>query len=640
MSWRRPVIQASELIPLEVATLRRICTLPERLSVTDWAAKYRVLPETSTAPGPFDPSVVPYARRPTDLLADPDVSMVVLCWASQTTKSTVLENGIAYRIAQMPTPMVIVRPKIDDAEGWAKERFAPMVRATPALAARINLSRGGDSTMRYKRFPGGFIFVASAQSATELASRSAPFMLFDEVDRMEPIPGEGDPVQIGLKRQGATDVASAALTSTPGEKDTSIVWPLLEAGTNERFHVECPHCAGRQELVWGGRTEARGLKWDAQDFSTAAYLCAFCGALIEEQHKAAMLAGGVWVPTNSAGAYPSFHLSALYSPFAKSSWAALAEEFVKADGKPKDLQVFVNTRLAECWEEKGEQVSATELAGRLELHEQGMVPAGVAYLTAGVDVQSNRIEVYVWGWGVGFESWLIAAEVLPGDPAVEPGTPGGVWNDLDAVLTRSFRHTSGRSVSITAAFLDSGYSTQQVYRFAKTRQRRRVHAAKGVGGAGLPIVGKPSLQTQARYVLFPLGVDTIKDEFLRSQIYTTKHGPGFVHLPTWLSADLCEQLVSEKRVSRLVKGRKEYYWVKKREDQPNEALDCRNYARAAYELLGAARHRAAGAIAAALSEAQPAAVTPAPTEPSDPPALPPPKASPRYRTPSSWATRW
>lgn len=620
---------------LEVETIRRLCPLVEVVTVTEWADRHRVLPETSTAPGPYRSSVVPYVRRWQDLLVDPSVSCVVLCWASQTTKSTVFENAIGYRIHRMPAPMLIVQPKIDAAEAWSKERFVPMVLATPVLRERVKLGKASDSTLRYKRFPGGFLFAASAQSATELAARSAPFVLLDEVDRFEYIPGEGNPVEIAARRQGAADIGLLALTSTPRDAETTIIWPYLEGGTYEFFHVPCPHCGEYQELVWGGPTAERGLKWPHGKPAEAEYLCAHCAALISEREKPGMLATGRWVPTQPDAPYPSSHLNALYSPFAKSSWGALATEWEKAQGKPADLQVFVNTRLAELWQEATQQLEASALTDRLEGFEENVVPAGAAVLTAGVDVQGNRLECYVWAWGPGLESWPVAFTMIPGDPAKLPEVPGSVWPQLDAFLATVFRHESGRPMRIVATLVDSGHATTTVYAYTNRRKGRKMYASKGIGGAGLAILGKPTLQTRQRVVLFPIGVDGAKTEFLRSQLVEVNVGAGYVHLPVWFTEDQREQLVAEKRVRRVVKGKVSYDWRLKRDGAPNEALDCRIYARAALLLPGMPASETYGQLAEAMAKpmAETAVKQAASGEATLPAALP--KRPPR---PGGWAT--
>jgi phage terminase large subunit GpA-like protein len=609
------------------ASIAKFCIVPEPLTVTEWADRYRVLPETSTAPGPYRSSVTPYARRPQNLTADPDVPLLVLCWASQTTKSTIIENALGYKIHRQPAPLMVLRPKIDDAEGWSKERFVPMVLDTPVLRERVKLGRSSGATLRYKPFPGGFIFVASAQSATEMASRSAPDGLADEVDRMEIIPKEGNPLEIFKRRQAASDVGQLMVTSTPRDAETTLIWPYLEGGTFELYEVPCPECSHMQPLEW-----AR-LRWSKGKPEEARYFCRACEAAIDERNKPAMLAAGEWKPTNPDGKYPSFHLNALYSPFGKTSWAVLAEEWERAQGKPADLQVFINTRLAELWTETAEIAEPDSLIARASegLWEENVVPDGVGLLTIGVDVQANRLEAYVWGWGVGLESWLIAHTLIPGDPQREPDLPGSVWRQLDQFLSQPFRHESGAALKIRAGLIDSGFATSQVYRYTRTRKHLRIFASKGVGHEGIKVLGKPTLQGKDRIVLYPIGVNEAKREFLRSQILESSEGPGYVHLPHWITTDQCAQLVAEKRVRRVHRGRVSYEWMKKTPDTPNEALDCRIYARAALEQLGAAtiahlatyvEHlRAEGIKAAAVNEQPPA-------DPEQEPP-PPPRRKPR-----------
>lgn len=628
----------ARLRSMEVETLRRYCQPLEDLTVTEWSDKYRVLPESSTSPGPFRSDVIPYARRWMDLLADPDVSMLALCWGSQLGKSTILENAMAYRICRQPSPMMIVRPKTEDAENWMKKRFVPMVRQTPELAKRVQLKRStnteeNSATLRMKSFGGGFMMAAAATSASELASWSVPFLELDEVDRFEPLPAEGHPVEIALIRQSASEVRMAALTSTPGLADTSVIWPYLEDGTFERCHVPCPHCGHMQPLVWGGPNEPTGFKWASGKPEGAQYLCVACAALIDYKELPRMLAGHEWVPTNPEGAYPSSHLPGWYSPFAGSSWGQLATEFVKAKGKSLSLQVFVNTRKAECWTEVVSQVDSNELTSRLEPLEFGKVPEGVGLVTMGVDGQKRYMQWAAWGWGAGLESWLIASGIIEGGTDTEPGTPGGPWEELDRIWAQGFTHVNGRPVPVRRMFIDSGFATSQCYRYARRRAQRNVFACKGVGGEG-PFVARPSVQGRDRTLLYAIRVDKGKDEFLRSQILENTVGPGFVHLPEWATPEELGGMVSEARKRKPgPHGKISYIWAPKKGAPPNEPLDCRIYARGALETEGMRVIANLGAMAADL--AKPFTAAEASPVPDDPTARP--KSPPRR---SNWVSEW
>jgi len=594
--------------------IRDVCEPPSWPTVTQWADGFRILPRSSTAPGPFRSSVAPYTRRWMDLGADPTVTMMAMCWSSQSLKSTVLENILGHRICTAPAPMLFVRPTQTDGEMWAKVRFVGMVRDTPALRERVMLEQSSGSTLRFKKFRGevGYLWVPASTSATELASWSCEVVIFDETDRMKDIPGEGNPIEIGLNRMNAADVGKAILSSTPGDADSSEIWPALLAGTHEKYFVRCPHCGLAQPLTWrrpdanakDGR-EQYCLQWPAGKPEGAVYVC-LNGCVIEHRAKAAMLQaehGAEWVATNPEGLYPSSHLPALYSPFAKSSWGTLAAKWEKAQGKPARLQVFINTILAEVFVDVDVRHDA-DLMGRREQWgddlEDRVVPIGVGLLTCGVDVQANRLEMWVWGWGAGLESWLIDRIVIDGDPAVHVDTADGVYADLTKALGRTYRHVNGHEVPIRAGLMDSGFGATQIYRFCNPRRKkpvRKFFACKGDDG-DRPLLGNPTLQSSQRVPLYLVGTDTAKNEFLRSQVLERDRGPGYVNLPLWMTEEECLQLVSEERkrvTQRTARGivTKGVYVRKKFEkdahgregDIPNEGLDARNYARAAVELV-------------------------------------------------------
>lgn len=573
---------------------------PERLSVTVWADAYRWLPSTSANPGKYDSTRAPYQREPMDVIgaaAELGVRRVVLMWASQVGKSLVLENAIGHAIHLRPRPIIVVQPKIDSAEAWSKERLTPMVRATPVLRERVRegRSRDGDTTLRFKQFPGGFIAIASGGSPAELAARSCARAFCDETDRYQPTP-EGMGHDIVERRGGAIDDFVQALTSTPGDKETSVIEPAFLAGDQRYYHVPCPHCGHAQRLVWGSKTSPGGLQWERGRPESAWYRCEANGCRIEEKHKAAMLEQGAWVAHHPEGRYPSFHLNALYSPFGGTTWAILVDLWERAQGKPLELKVFVNTILAETWEEPGEVVEAHTLLGRLEpypVDADGVecVPAGVRVLTGGVDVQENRLELRVWGWGRREESWLVRTDILVGD--TETDAP---WRELDRLLRDGFRTADGRTLRLRRLFVDAGYRSNRVYPWCRVRHREGVYAVKGVGGQGVPFLGRPSVVGEARALQYPVGVDAAKRSFLRSRLYATPPAeaapegapavgaPRVVHLPDWCTLEELEQLTAEKLVKRLVGGRAVEEWVKVRER--NEALDCQNYAHAALHSLG------------------------------------------------------
>jgi phage terminase large subunit GpA-like protein len=259
-SDRPPYMTGIEMRRMARDAIRRLCEPQEEISVTDFSARHRILPETSTSPGPYDPDRRAFARRPLDLMGSVDIPMVVLCWASQLTKSTLIENALMYRIKRMPSPIVVVQPKIDAAEQWAKERFRPMIRATPLLKKLIKT--GSQRSRRCATTSSPAASRSSRRPRRRRSSRAidSPFQFLDEVDRMENIVGEGNPVEIVLRRQGAADIGLAVLTSTPRDADSTIIWPYLEAGrTSSSSAVPAlrePAAADLEEPALGSRTSS------------------------------------------------------------------------------------------------------------------------------------------------------------------------------------------------------------------------------------------------------------------------------------------------------------------------------------------------------------------------------------------------
>lgn len=620
----------------ERAVTRAVFRTPPRLDALEWAERYRYLSAEASPglPGRYRSAQAPYQREPQVVASDPRVRRIVLMWASQLGKSTVIENIIGRTIHLRPRPILVVHPKIEFAEGWSKKRLAPMVRDTPALARLVSeaKSRTSSNTLRMKTFPNGFLSVASANSPAELAADAVALLLADEVDRFEESAGsEGDPIDLAERRLATIADSLVILTSTPGEKGESRIEPAYEAGDQRRYLVPCPHCGHEQELLFGAPTFPFGLKWDRDKPETAEYLCEHCACLIPERQKRGMIEQGRWCAQRPDHRYPSFTLNALYSLFPGTTWTVIVRKFLEAKGRPMRLKTFVNTMLAETWEDSGERVEAHELIGRLEKF-PAEVPDDILVLTAGVDVQDSYLEVWVWGWGREQTSAPIHWEQIPGDP----GTPAP-WAALDAIRQRTWTKANGTELRIACGFVDSGHHTARVYAWCRPRQKARWFACKGVGGEGVALVGKPTFQGTARVMLIGVGVFAAKEQFLRSQLHVRAEGPEYVRLPDWLTLEHLQGLTSEKLVKRIEKGRKVREWIKTRDR--NEPLDCRNYAFAALHHLPLRWLQKMGIVRTATpprpaSAARPPITPVAPLERSEPPA-PSPAPAPTNVAPTN-----
>ncbi len=550
-----------------------------RLTISQWADTYRMIPAgTSPESGPWRTSRAPYLKGIQDAISDPTIERIIVQAASQVGKTELLLNTIGYYAHQEPSPLLLVQPTEDAMRGFSKERVAPMFEASPALRGLLDESeRSASNTVMLRQFPGGMLACAWAGSASSLASRPIRVVLCDELDRWPLEAGrDGDPFSQAVQRTSNFHNRKIIAVSTPTVEGSAIV-RLYEDSDQRRFWVPCPHCRHSQVLSWGGIVFKNSA--GEHDLDHVTYRCAGCGELIDERHKPQMVADGEWRADNLGHRHAGFAISALYSGWVR--WRTIAEEFIKAtsDRDRRRLQAVVNLRWGEVWLEESEKITVEALEKNRGEYE-AEIPEGVLVLTAGVDVQDNRLEVEIVGWGLARESWGIEYIVVPGDTSLDE-----TWYRLDVALQRVWKRIDGRPLGIVCTFVDSGgHRTQEVYKFCHERLARQVYASKGWAGQGRPIVGKPTTNNQKRVVLWPVGADTGK-EAVYSRLALPNPGPGYCHWPLRSGYDdaYFKGLVSEKRVRKVVGGQTKVVW--KKIYSRNEPLDIRVLATAAMESM-------------------------------------------------------
>jgi phage terminase large subunit GpA-like protein len=563
---------------------------PEQaLTVSEWADKHRRLSSKASAePGPWRTNRTPYLREPMDCLSSTSpVQRVVMMFAAQTGKTEAGANWLGYVIDHAPGPMLLVQPTVEMAKRLSKQRLESLITETPVLAEKIAPSRSRDSgnTMFAKDFPGGMMLLTGSNSATGLRSTPCRYIFCDEIDAFpSDVDGEGDPVSLAEKRATTFARRKILLTSTPTVKDFSRIEAEYERSDQRRFYVPCPCCSVMQWLKWPQ------LKWENNEPATAAYECEVCHERFAEIHKPAMLRNGEWRATApSNGKTAGFQLSGLYSPLGWLSWADMVDDFLRAKTDAPMLKSFVNTRLAETWEEDfASKVSADGLLDRCEHYQAAMVPEGGLALTVGVDVQDNRLAISVWAWGREEEGWLLDHQEIYGDPSRQE-----LWKQLDEVVLREWPHAVGPAIRPDVVAIDSGgHFTAEVYQYARERARQGVVAIKGQSQRGKPPIGKGSkvdVNHQGRTlkrgaVVYMVGGDTVKTT-LFGRLKHSEQGAGFLHFHMGTTGEYFEQLTAEKQVLRYNRGGfPTREWVKKPSAR-NEALDCLVYAYAALNLM-------------------------------------------------------
>lgn len=566
------------------------------LTISEWADRYRLLPQKSSAePGPWRTDRTPYLREILDALSPvSDVEEIVLMKAAQLGGSEVILNAVGYIVDHAPAPALLVQPTVDLAKRFSRQRVDPLFTATPRLEGKVAAVRTRDAraSMLSKEFLGGVLVITGANSAVGLRSMPARWLLLDEIDGYPiDVDGEGSPIELAEARQRTFARKKTVKVSTPTRAGHSAVEAAYMGTDQRRYYVPCPHCQAMQPL------EFSRLTWTALDLppGRAVYLCRACEEPIENRQKAWMLGRGEWraEAETSDPRVRGYHLSALYSPVGWLSWGAIAEQFVKAAKDPQKLRVFTNTVLGETWADKGEAPEWQRLYDRRESYAMGTVPAGALFLTAGVDVQKDRLVVEIVGWGRGKASWSIDYGVLPGDTS---DLQGGPWPQLDALLARAFAHEAGVEMPIRMLAVDSGYNTQAVYTWARKYPLNRVIAVKGQAGGGV-LIGSPStvdITLRGKRPIYGYKVWPIVGGVAKSELYghlRLERGedgalpPGWCHFPEY-DEDYFQQLTAEQLVPRRTRGgfvRLEWELIPGRE---NHVLDCRVYARAAASLVG------------------------------------------------------
>jgi phage terminase large subunit GpA-like protein len=619
---------------------------PPLLTPSEWANQHRVLsPRASAEPGPWRTDRTPYLREALDCLGVHHAAhTVVLMFGAQTGKSEAGNNWLGYTIASEPGPTLAVQPTIELAKRYSRQRLAPLIEESPVLKALVAAPRSRDesNTLQIKEYVGGVLLLTGANNATGLRSMPIRYLFADEVDAWPAtIAGEGDPLGLALKRQSTFANRKTLITSTPTVAGQSRIERLYLESDRREYYVPCPDCGAFQVLRW------ENLKWD--EALDPRYACEHCGTLIEEHHKATMLPAGEWRASGEFTGTAGFHLSTLYAPLGWVSWADLAREHRSAHalmkkGDSSQMMVFMNTRLARTWEPTPTKMIEThELERHCQPYPMGTVPvAGGVILTAGVDVQDDRLEVSVHAHDAESRVYLVDHRVVEGNPG-----EAVTWEQLAQVLAQRWPRIDGKTFcEIHYTNVDSGgHYTEAVYRFCRGPRRMAVKGSsweiEGVVGPVKRIEYTERGRSSKGYKLRLVNVNRLKHTLIE-KLTLEPGAPGAMAFPSNVLEhvpDYFEQLAAEKLVEVTKGGATTYRWVRRREAR-NEALDCAIYSLAAAHTL--ALHHLSAQRWANLAQQQEKQLLDASAPPPPAPATrvtPLPQAQPRTRRVGSFGMR-
>ena len=568
-------------------------------TVTQWADANRILTTKSSAePGPWKTSRTPYLKEIMDLMSPKakdkkgsPVNKVVFVKGSQLGGSEALINCLGYYIDICPCPILYMVSTVDLAKFTSTDRIDPLIELVPNIRKKIGEKRthNAENAILKKGFAGGSLRFIGANSPVGMRSAAVRLLIMDEVSSYPESTEEGDSVELAIKRAQTFGESKKILAvSTPTtESECKITRMFLK--TDQRYYnVPCPHCSFFQVLHF------KNMKWDKGNSSSVYLECEGCKEKIfEELHKSTMLEKGKWIPKVPEAKEIGFHLSSMYAPDGWKKWSEIVEEYEEAQGKPSLEMVFCNTVLGEPYRLKGDSVKWEKVFDRREKYERNIIPKSAALLTCGVDVQADRLELEIVAWSREKQSYSIDFRCLFGDTAQDQ-----VWKELNQVINEDFKiegTNNYRKIQMTC--VDSGYNSTTVYNFCRKYSPSHVMAVKGFHSLPMIFANPKNIDYSHKgktirngVRLTNVGSSVLKQElygFLKNDKNEDSTFPyGYCHFPWEYSQDYFQMLCAEEYVRRVNKKSKQekFEWVKIRER--NEALDCRNYARAAASLLG------------------------------------------------------
>ncbi|MCP1675471.1 phage terminase large subunit GpA-like protein [Natronocella acetinitrilica] len=562
------------------------------LTVSQWADRHRWLESGTNAPGQWDTDRNPLLREIMDSLSEHSpVREVTFKKPSGIGGTEVLYNWIGYIMHHLQNKdLLLVVPTLELRDREFNPRLRKVINETTVLkdlvstASRNKTNR--DDLLEYGAR--ARIIKAGANSADSLRSSHIPYVAKDEASAFPwDVGGEGDPDRLIANRQRTFTRAKTYNCSTPTIEGACRIDRGYQRSDQRTPHVACPHCdhsfymQRKKHLNWKTAPPREGDSGQAELVTDAWVNCPECGGEIREAEKPPLLANARWVPKRPhIKHHRGYTANSLYTPLGLGlTWKQIAQDALDAEGDDAAMQTIVNTYDGEVWTEQGDSIDDLQLMTRLENYQRDELP--IVLVTAGVDVQKDRLEVTITGFGAGEEAWLLDHLILPGETA-EYGE--GAWLELDPALEDN---------GVQYYCVDSGYNADAVY--AAVDGRPYAWAIKGIFGMNRPLVEDERRRRQRRRYrrkrgvpIEPIGVDTAKSILYARLKLPAAQGacPGYIHFANHPAFDdeYFAQLGAEKLVPRRQRGRTVLEWRKFR--ARNEALDCLIYALAACRLSG------------------------------------------------------
>lgn len=560
------------------------------------------LPTNTAESGPYDITRAPYQQMILRCLSPSHhATKIVLVFGSQMGKTTIENIAMDYYIMEEPSPIGFVFSDIENLKNYVKNKFDPMLAANPKIKAMLK-SEGKSSadSLTLKQFAGGFLKFLSGKSESSMRSDSLKIVIADELDAMGITKG-GDVMSLLEKRQNTYKELSPKLCLSSTPLNDGVITGYLEDSTYCKYFMKCPHC--HEHMTF----ELDYLRWTVigDGIVTGAWMeCPHCHEKIYNEDKLEMMkpeSGAMWIATNPNAdpSYVGFYLPSFYAPVGWIDWKAIAQEYVSAafklSGVDHDkMTTFYNTIIAKPY-----MIGSTSAQDWRILFEKSLnstytrkhIPTWVNLITTGGDIQKNRIEVTVYGWGKLGKSIPIDHIVIPLDENELDIPSSNAWMEYTMqTLDYVWEREDGLPMKSLANGLDSSYKPDNVYAYyisLPKEHRTRFFPLKGrdniKGFMSMRKSVKAASLTDAMYLEVP--VTSLKHhlfDHLRQSTNTDAKPdmPYYMEFPNDFSQEYYMQLFSEV----YVKVGKKWVWQKIRDR--NEILDCTIYNLAMYYHLG------------------------------------------------------
>lgn len=559
--------------------LKRTLAKPEQLTVSQWAEKYRILDESSNLPGRWSNNVTPYLIEIMDSFNDPYIQHINFCKPTQVGGTEAMINMLGWIITQNPSPTMLVYPDEEAAKDISTDKIQPAIEKSPSLKERFYPNDSKESKLKFK---GMKIYLRGAKSPTKLASKAIKYLMFDEIDKMDgATKKEASPYNLAVERTKTFKHSKKIYTCSTPTLKTNYIWKLHESAEDIRhFFVPCCHCGKFIELKWQqivfDKDEDNTLSIEERA-STAKYVCQECGAVIRDRDKPSMLRKGKWISIQKKCVGKpksvSFWLNSLYSFYV--NWADAAKEFLKSKDDPEELQNFINSWLAEPWEDTKLKTSEELVLERQTEIEQFVVPQWAKLLTAGVDVQESCLYWTIRAFG----DYVTSQNIAHGQALS--------FNEIEEVMNLEYRKEDGSTMVVDLCLVDSGDQTDMVYDFCMLNEDWAV-PVKGASNGMLThykLSKVNKVDSRANGINLVL-VDGGKYKDMIASRMKKPNGRGSWMVYKDCDREYAKQVTAEHKVMMKSGNKKAERWVLKTSHGDNHYTDCEVYALAAADMLG------------------------------------------------------